>query len=154
MTIIAALTRSHVIGIDDAMPWHIPEEYAHFLSVIKDKTVIMGRTSFASFGSTLTSSHTIVVSRRENILPNAIVIRSIKEAIEVAQSYGKEIYIAGGAEIYEQIMPFADRMLLSYINGEYVGNKFFPQIGHEWKVLQRENRGKYELVEYCKSVRI
>lgn len=152
MTIIAALTRNHVIGIDDAMPWHIPEEYAHFLSVIKDKTVIMGRTSFAIFSPTLTSAHTIVVSREIDSLPNAVIVHSIKEAVEVAQSYGKGIYVAGGAEIYEQMMPFADCMLLSYIDGEYVGNKFFPQIEREWKIIRRENRGTYELVEYHKSV--
>jgi dihydrofolate reductase len=150
MTIIAALSHNHVIGMDNAMPWHVPEEYGHFLNTIKNQTVIMGRASFAIFGPTLTSAHAVVVSRGKTKIPGVVVAPSIERAVEIARSFGKEIYIAGGAEIYRQMMPLADRMLLSFVKDQYAGNKFFPQIGPEWKIVRKEDVEAYELVEYIK----
>jgi dihydrofolate reductase len=151
MTIIAALTKDRVIGSQGKLPWHIPEEYEHFLQTIKNQTVIIGRKSYETFGATLTSFHTIVVSRSPKSLPKAITTQSIEEAVALAKTFGKEIYIAGGTQIYQQTMPLADRMLLSFIKGDYVGDSFFPPVSPEWTRVCAEDRDSYTLAEYRKA---
>jgi dihydrofolate reductase len=148
MTIIAALSQESVIGLNGKMPWHIPEEYEHFLTTIAAKTVIIGRKSFAIFGPTLTSAHTVVVTRSSESFAKAMPARSIAEAVTIAASLGQEVYVAGGADIYQQMVPLADRMLLSFVKGDYAGDAYFPLIGPEWKIVFQEDRGAYTLVEY------
>lgn len=148
MTIIAAVSENGVIGTEGKLPWHIPEEYEHFLKVIAGKTVIIGRTSFDIFGPTLTSAHTIVVSHSRASLPNARVANSIERAVLIAGSFGQSVYIAGGTEIYKQMIPLADRMLLSFVKGDYIGDAHFPHIGPEWRTVRIEDKTTYTLVEY------
>ena len=151
MIIIAALTHDHIIGSGDTMPWSIPEEYAHFLDCISGQTVIMGRISYEIFGDSLTSAHTIILSRSPQNLEKVVQAYSIDSAIEIAKSYGKEIYVAGGAEIYAQFLPLVDRMYLSYIKGKYKGDSYFPKINSGWKIFKKEDRGTYEFVEYVRK---
>jgi dihydrofolate reductase len=151
MTVIAALSRDHVIGMDNKMPWHVPEEYQHFLDTIRDQTVVIGRASYEIFGPTLTSAHSIVLTRSNMQIAGAAVARSVDEAIKIATALGKEIFIAGGADIYEQTVPLADRMLLSFVKGDYAGDAYFPLIGPEWEIVSQEGRGSYTLVEYQRA---
>src|SRR5207247_2666332 len=96
-----------VIGSGDGMPWDVPEEYARFLRFIEGQTVIIGRRSYRIFGGSLSSAHTVVVTRSAGQLPNAVAVASIEDALRLAESFGRTIFSAGGASIYEQTVPLA-----------------------------------------------
>ena len=152
MIIISAMTRDRVIGAGAGMPWSVPAEYRHFLDTVRGQTVIMGRRSFEIFGADLGDSHMVVVSRSTDAVAGAEVAGGIEEALERAQHHGTEIYSAGGASIYRQTIPLADTMVLSYIDGDYRGDTYFPDFDERlWPVAQRERREGYELVIYRRT---
>ena len=152
LTIIGAMSRDRVIGRGDGMPWEVPEEYAHFLRTIAGQTVILGRRSYEIFGEGLTSAHTIVVSRSTAAIAGATVAPSVDAAVTVAAGFGGRAFSAGGASLYAQTIPLASTMLLSYIEGEFTGDAYFPAIdGHEWRVERREAHARYELVEWRRA---
>ena len=148
MIIISAMGRNRVIGSGDGMPWDVPEEYQHFLDTTRDQTIIIGRKSFEIFGPTLNCSHCIVLSRSDQKIENASVAHNFDDATKQAAETGCDVYVAGGASIYAMAIQKADRMLLSYIEGNFEGEAFFPEIPDRWAVTSREHRGSYELVQY------
>ncbi len=149
MIIISAMGRNRVIGSGAGMPWNIPEEYAQFLRHITDATVIMGRKSWEIFGKELTSAHNIVVSRSGASIDGATVVDGIEAAVETARGFGKPIFSAGGAQIYRQTLPLADAMYISYIKGDFEGDRYFPEFdATRWKVRDRRDHDAYEFVVY------
>ena len=149
MIIISAMGRNRVIGNGDGMPWHVPDEYQHFLETTRDQTIIIGRRSFEIFGPTLTCAHCYVVSRGDRSFANAVTVPSLEQATQLAQQQDRNIFVAGGASIYAQAIDQVDSMQLSYINGEFDGDRFFPEFDkNDWTVTCREDRGSYEFVEY------
>ncbi|MDP5172797.1 MAG: dihydrofolate reductase [Bacteroidia bacterium] len=150
--LIAAMDHNHVIGAGDRMPWHVPEEYEHYRSLIASNTVIMGRTSFEIFGADLTSDHTIVMSRSMPAAEGHVVASSLSEALALADKFGKTIFIAGGASIYEQALPLADEMLLSEIKGSFEGDAFFPQFDRkQWRVEAEIDYPRFIFRRWVKS---
>jgi dihydrofolate reductase len=149
LILISAMTRDRVIGRDHALPWSIPEEYEHFLSHVRGNTVLMGRTSYEIFGPDLQDTRMIVVSRALAAAKGAEVCGDIPSAVARALSYGKPVYSSGGATIYEQTLPYADAMYLSFVKEEHEGDTFFPAWDDEaWEVTEREDRGSYEFRIY------
>ena len=150
MIIISAMTRgTHYIGQGDGMPWDIPDEYRQFLDFIRDQTIIMGRRSYDIFGQDLTSAHNIVISRSAEAMSGATVCSSLEEAIGTAESFGETVFIGGGASIYSQTLPLAERMYISYIKGEYTGDMQFPDFDPgDWVVEEREDHSEFEFVRY------
>ena len=152
MIVIAALGTDRVIGSGDGMPWSVPEEYAQFLNWIEGQTVLMGRRSWEIFGADLTSAHNIVISRSAKEIPGAEVARSVAAAISRGRELGKTVYCAGGAGIYEQALPHADTMYLSYIKGTFRGDAFFPEFTEsEWIVERREDHPRFEFVVHRRA---
>ena len=152
MVIIAAMTRDRVIGRQGRLPWNIPEEYNHFLSLIRGATVIMGRRSYEVFGGDCTCRHMVVVSRSGRDLPGVLVCKSLDEAITTAQGLGEQVFVAGGSTIYEQTLHRASEMHLSYVDGSYEGDSYFPEFDErEWKILRRELHAEFEFVVYARQ---
>lgn len=151
MNLIAALSRDHVIGEGDGMPWDVPEEYQHFLSLVSGTVVIMGRRSYEIFGADLRDSLNVVVSTTVDDLAGARVVSTLEQAIEVARSAKRKVFSAGGASIYRQTLPLAERLYLSYIHGSFSGDSYFPQISdRKWEVEHREEHARFEFVVYRK----
>jgi dihydrofolate reductase len=155
MIIIGAMATNRVIGSGDGMPWDVPEEYAHFQRLIEGHTIIIGRRSYGIFGNSLTSAHTIVVSRSggDGIVSSGVsVARTIEDALRMAESFGGTLFSAGGASIYAQTLPFADAMYLSYIKGRFTGDAYFPEFSdQEWVVEKREDHPRFEFVVYRRT---
>ncbi len=87
-------------------------------------------------------------------LPGAVVVPSIEQAVEVAESFGKTVFSAGGSTIYEQTIPLADAMYLSYMKGDFQGDAYFPEFDEsEWVVEKREDHPKFEFVVYRRASR-
>ena len=152
MIIIGAMAANHVIGSGDGTPWDVPEEYAHFLRLIDGHTIIIGRRSYEIFGDSLTSAHTVVISRSAGDIAGAIVVPRIEDALRVAKSFGGTFFSTGGASIYAQTIDLADTMYLSYIKGHYTGDAYFPEFSEqEWVAEKREDYLRFEFVVYRRS---
>ena len=152
MVIIAAMTRDRVIGKDGKLPWTIPEEYEHFLSLIRGATVIMGRRSYEVFGGDCTCKQMIVVSRSMPASAGVHVCRSVDDAVALAATLGGPVFCAGGATIYAQTIDRAVEMDLSYIHGTYAGDSLFPEFDQrDWTVMKREPHREFEFVVYVRG---
>lgn len=152
IVIISAMSRDRIIGSGDGMPWHVPEEYQHFLDTTAGQTIIIGRRSFEIFGPTLTSEHCYVVTRGESTFKNAFTANSLQSALDQAKRHGRTVYVSGGASIYSAAIGLVDSMQLSYIDGEFSGDTYFPDVDEaDWTVTRREDRGSYEFVEYLRK---
>jgi len=152
MIIVGAMALNRVIGKGDGLPWDVPEEYDHFLRLIEGETIIIGRRSYEIFGDGLSSAHNVVVSRSVNAMPGATVVPTIEDALRVAASFGGIFFSAGGATIYEQTIPLADTMYLSYIKGHYAGDTYFPSFDEkEWTIERRDDHPRFEFVVYRRT---
>lgn len=131
---IVAMARNRVIGKDNQMPWHIPEEFKYFRRMTMGKPLIMGRKSFDALGGKpLPGRANIIISRNPGAVQgDVIAVATLDEAVEKAREIARrdgvdEIFIAGGAQIYEMAMPVTQRLYLTIIDRDYEGNVFFPQ---------------------------
>jgi len=149
MIIIAAMAENRVIGLGDGLPWDVPEEYEQYRRFIADQTVIMGRRSYEIFGHDLTSRHAVVVSRSRQDIPGAVVCGSLEEAVVKATSFGRTVFVNGGASIYEQALPLVDQMYLSIIKGQYSGDAYFPAFDEAaWEIVERRDHDAFEFRRY------
>jgi len=143
VAIIAAVATNGVIGSGNYIPWHLPSDFAHFKRMTLGKPLIMGRKTFESIGRPLPGRTNIVVSRQEGYQPNGVlVISSLEAALDHAQSIAEadranEVMIGGGAEIYAQAMPIANRLYITHVGAEPQGDAYFPAIDPaKWKDSQ------------------
>ncbi len=144
------MTEDHVIGQGDSMPWSVPEEYAQYLDFVSGQTVIMGRRTHDVFGQDVSPDTTlIVVSRNKQPSNELLTVSSLPAAIELAESKGKTIYIAGGSSIYKQAMPLVDQMYLSTIKGSYSGDAYFPAFDNgDWEVTDQRDEQQFIFRKY------
>ena len=152
--IISAMDENRLIGTDHGhgLPWDLPDEYGKYLAKVAGQTVIMGRATYVLSGQDLTSKHTIVVSRNFPPSEDYIVCKSLDDALKKAESFGKDIFIAGGGTIYSQTLDKADYMHLTYIKGKYEGTTYFPEVDFsKWIEEKREQFLEYEIVIYRKK---
>lgn len=131
LSIIVAMSKNHVIGQGLQIPWKIPGEQKRFKELTLHHTIIMGRKTFESIGKPLPKRKTIVVTR--NAFPyydNVEVATSIPEALELC-AHENEVFIAGGGQIYQELLPLAHKIYLTIIDQTIEGNIFFPPIHHD-----------------------
>ena len=153
--IIAAMDKNRVIGVNNKLPWHLSEDLKNFKQLTSGNTVIMGRKTFESIGKPLPNRHNIVISSSMLLQEGMDVCASVQEAIKKARTYGKDIFIIGGASIFEQTIPLADKMYLSYVKKTHEGDAFFPAFNEkEWKVERRDDRGEFEFVVYTRKGKV
>jgi dihydrofolate reductase len=141
ISLISAIARSNrAIGKDNALLWHIPEDFKHFKELTSGHAIVMGENTYRSIGRPLPNRTNIVLSQTPDFAPEGIVVvRSIEEAIERAKKVKQEeIFIIGGASIYRQFIPLADRLYLTLVEGEYEADTFFPEYTEFTKVLSEE----------------
>ena len=151
--IIAALTKGRVIGKNNWLPWDIPEELQHFRKTTENGTIIMGRRTYDSIGRPMPKRVNIVVSAHVKQVNNdsVIVCPTVEAAISKAETFGKQIFIIGGAQIFQQALDkkLVDKMYLSYIKKEYDGDTYFPEFDEsEWTVESKEPHEQFEIVKY------
>ncbi|MEM3154467.1 MAG: dihydrofolate reductase [Candidatus Woesearchaeota archaeon] len=152
INIIAAMAKNRVIGCDNKLPWRIADDLKNFKKLTSGNVVIMGRKTFESIGKPLPNRINVVISSSMPPTDGIIVCKSVDEAIQKAKTYGKEIFIIGGAAVYEQTIPIADKMYLSYVKGDYQGDALFPEFDDsKWKIDHKEKFPEFELVVYVKK---
>ena len=128
--LIAAVAANGIIGADNKLPWRSSEDLRNFARTTMGQVVIVGRKTYESIGGPLKGRMMIVLTRQRDVqLPGCEVCTSLADAIKAAQQRpAREVWIAGGAQIYEQAMPHADRLLVTHMNDEYQGDSLFPAI--------------------------
>ncbi len=138
ISIIAAMAKNRVIGIGNSLPWDIPEDMAHFKKMTMGKTIIMGQKTFESIGGALPGRKNIVLTRDKNFhAEGCFLAGSIEESLNLAKN-DDEVMIIGGASIYQQFLPLAQKMYLTLINHDFPGDVFFPEFSYnEWKEVSR-----------------
>lgn len=144
LALIAACARGGVIGIANRLPWHLPEDMKFFRETTRGKPVIMGRKTWESLPDAfrpLPGRLNIVVSRNAGFeAPGASVVDSLEAAVAAADGF-ETAFVIGGAELYRQALPMADRLLLTEIDRAYEGDAFFPEFDrHTWHETAREPR--------------
>jgi dihydrofolate reductase len=148
ISLIAALTENHVIGKNNDLPWHLPDDMKFFMKTTTGHVVIMGRKNYESLPRKfrpLPDRTNIIITRQKNfIAQGCTMVNSLDAGIQIAQHTNeKELFIIGGAEIFELSMPFADRLYLTEIKTELEGDTFFPKFKRsEWKEVSRKPHPK------------
>ncbi len=143
LALIAAVARNRTIGDNQRLPWHLPEDLQHFRAITRDKTVLMGRRTWESLPARfrpLPQRRNIVLSRDPVFAaPGASVARSIAEALRLAA--GDDVLVIGGADVYRQTLPLAQRLYLTEVAADYSGDACFPTLDQEeWDEVSRVRR--------------
>lgn len=143
ISLIAALTKNRVIGKNNNLPWHLPDDMKYFMQTTKEHHVIMGRKNYESIPEKfrpLPNRTNIVVTRQKNFTaPGCHIVHTLEAGIDMARREGeKELFIIGGSEIYDLGMAYADQLYLTEIDTILEGDTYFPPINkEEWKELSR-----------------
>ncbi len=125
ISLIVAYANNHVIGNKGCIPWRIKGEQKRFRELTTGNVVIMGRRSYEEIGHPLPNRTTIVVSNTKKFEEeNCMTAGSLKEAIELAGD--REIFISGGARLYEEALPVVEKMYITEVEGDFEGDTFFP----------------------------
>ncbi len=158
LSIIVAVAKNNVIGKDNQLIWHLPEDLKRFKRLTTNHTIIMGRKTFESLGR-------VLPNRKHVILCNDAKMSVDDENVEILDDISKlkkykdseeENFVIGGATIYKLLMPYVDKMYVTHINEEFEGDVYFPEISeNDWKITEREkglrdekNPFDYEYVTY------
>jgi dihydrofolate reductase len=123
LSIIAAVSIHGTIGLAGQLPWHLSSDLKRFKRLTMGHAIIMGRRTFESIDRALPGRQNIVVTRRELDVPNVEIVRSLPEAIQIA---GDDAFVIGGAELYREALPLCDRVYLTRVETDLVGDTFFP----------------------------
>ncbi len=141
LTLIAAVARNRVIGIDNRLPWRLPADLKHFKTLTLGHTVIMGRKTWESLPDSfrpLPGRQNIVITRDANYrAEGATVAHSLPAAVSTASS--DEAFVIGGAELYTSVLSQADCLQLTEIDADFEGDTFFPEIDlQQWRESSRQ----------------
>ncbi len=161
ISLIAAMSENRVIGKDNKLPWHIPEDLKYFKEKTKGKTVIMGRKTYESMGRLLPNRKNVIITQNKNYkeeqggkIDAAIVVFNIEDAIKTCDP-NEEIMIIGGANIYKQFLSIANKIYLTVVHTNIDGDTQFPLLDDQWKETQSQfNDGSpsFTFKTYSKTV--
>jgi dihydrofolate reductase len=127
------------IGRNNQLLVHFPADLKHFKQLTVGHTVIMGRKTYESMGKALSNRRNIIITRQKDYkLPDAEVANSLQQALDSCIGEN-EVFVIGGAEIFNQSLPESDKIYLTRIYASFDADTFFPQIGNEWKVAEKED---------------
>ena len=145
LALIAAVARNGVIGVDNRLPWRLPDDLKRFRALTIGHTVIMGRRTFESIGSALPGRQNIVVTQRQDLHPPGCEIAaSLSHAIALV-TLPEPAFVIGGEALYRAAMPLADLLFLTEIDRDFAGDARFPDFARDaWRETTRELRRQDE----------
>lgn len=138
LSLIVAVAQNGVIGDRNALLWHISEDLKHFKALTSGHPVVMGRKTYESLGRPLPNRTNVVISRQELEIPGCRVVHSLDEALALFPG-DEEVFIIGGAQIYAEALPRADRFYLTRVFHDYEGDTRFPEWNEaQWRLVSSE----------------
>jgi len=160
ISLIAAIGKNNELGKGNTLLWHMPADMKHFIKTTALHAVIMGRKTFESIGKPLPNRRNIVITRDANYHAKGVeIVHSLAGALDLFPNQDEEIFVIGGAEIYKQTMPIADKLYITHIDAEDSGaDSFFPEIipivwnevSHEEHQADKKNPFAYTFSVYEK----
>ena len=151
-----AVSENNVIGKNNDLPWHLPEDLKHFKELTLGKTVLMGRKTYESIvarlGKPLPGRKNVVITRQAGykVPAGVLVFFDLESAFKALA--GEDVYVIGGAEIYKQALPVAQKFYLTRVKGDFDGDVFFPEINwQEWKQVGEEQHSTFSFLEFIKQ---
>ena len=144
LAFIVAVAANGVIGRDNKLPWHIPEDLKWFKENTMGKPMIMGRKTFESLGKVLPGRPHIVISRNQDFAAAGVhVARSIDEAVSIGNGLAEklgvdEIMVIGGENIYRQMLPLVSRVYRTYVDLQPEGDAYFPELNNGWQIAAEQ----------------
>lgn len=151
ISILVAMDKNRVIGVNNQLPWHLPADLQYFKRITMGNPIIMGRKTFDSIGRVLPGRENVVLTRSENYSPpGCTIIHSVEEIKTLrAERKEEELFVIGGAELFRQVLDFTDRLYITQIEAEFEGDTFFPEINlDEWNLISKEKGIKDEKNPY------
>lgn len=155
IVLIAAFAQNRVVGINNALPWHLPEDLKYFKRTTTGKAIIMGRKTYDSIGRPLPNRTNIVISRNSELKIEGVkVVDSLQAAIDLAKEVNfingvEEVMVIGGASIYEEALPLADRLYITHVHAEVDGDAYFPEVDFsQWEKVSCEDYAASETNPY------
>jgi dihydrofolate reductase len=151
LTAVFAASDNDVIGRDNALPWHLPADFAHFRRVTMGKPILMGRRTYQSIGRPLPGRRNLVLSRGDFVAPGVETVHSIEEALALVAGE-PELANIGGAEVLRLALPRTGRIYLTRVHATMEGDTFLPQLpADQWREVAREERAADERNAYAMS---
>ena len=154
VSLIVAMTKDRVIGVNNTLPWQIPEDLKRFKKLTLGHSIVMGRKTFESIGRPLPGRQNIVITRNQDyLMPGVEVAHSLDEALNLADK-AKEIFVIGGGEIFSQALPQANKLYVTWIHKDIKGDAYFPNF--DTNLFHAEKDGgalepvPYEYVNYIR----
>lgn len=142
--VIAAAAENNALGINNDLPWHLPDDFRRFKSLTTGHKIIMGRKTLESFPKALPNREHIAITRSKEYQPkfDCTLVHSIDDAITLVENDPKS-FIIGGGEIYQQAMPYATKIELTRVHASVEADTFFPEIDlNEWELINEEYHPK------------
>lgn len=139
LSLIVAMAKNRVIGANNSIPWHLPAELNLFKSITMGHHIIMGRRTYESINRLLPGRSTIIVTRNINYsVPGALVVHSLDEALSAAAT-DSEVLVIGGAELFRIALPIANRIYLTIIQTEVLGDTYMPEFEiKKWQLVEKK----------------
>lgn len=149
LSIIAAMASNNVIGLNNTLPWHLPEDLKRFKALTTGHHMIMGRKTYESLGRLLPNRTTVIVTRNKDYqVEGALIAHSVEEAIQMS-SGDDEAFLIGGAELYKEGVRLADKLYLTYLKNAYDGDTKFPIIDfNQWTEQSKKDLVSINGLEY------
>lgn len=148
LSAIVAMDKNRLIGAENGLPWHLPADLAHFKNITMNSVMIMGRHTYESIGRPLPGRSSIIVSRSPDYqAAGCYVFRDIEmalqrgEEIALQEQHQPELFVIGGARLFQQLLPRCQRLYLTLIDHAFTGgDTWMPPLGEDWQQLSREDR--------------
>lgn len=139
ITLIVAMAENRVIGANNAMPWHLPDDLRRFRALTMGHPILMGRKTHEAIGRPLPGRRNLIMTRNaQQDFPGCEVIHTIEDALVIGQR-SEALFVIGGAELYRLFLPLAHRIELTIIHRAFDGDTFFPELPNEtWREVSRE----------------
>ena len=145
ISMIVAADENNVIGKDNQLIWHLPDDLKFFKRMTSGHAIIMGRNTYESVGKPLPKRTNIIITRDQNYnAEGCVVVHSLEEALEEARKVDSDPFIVGGEQIYRLALNIADRVYLTRIHYQFEGDRHFPALDENWEEVESEFHEKDE----------
>jgi dihydrofolate reductase len=150
VTMVAAVAENGVIGLAGKIPWHLPEDFAHFKETTSGHILILGRTTHEGIGKALPNRTTIVLTRDLDWHGEGVYVApTLPDALTLADTMEGDVMIGGGGVVYDAALPYADVQIISEVHASPDGDTHYPEFSRSrWREVAREPREGFDIVRW------
>lgn len=135
--LVAAHDKNNLIGNNNKLPWHLPEDLKHFKDTTRGNTVVMGRKTYESIGFPLPNRRNIILTRNKDLkIDGCDIVADMQDILSNKELADKKLMVIGGTEIYKLFLDVADELVITEVNGEYEGDAYFPEYKEDFKLTE------------------